>query len=98
KGKWRISSNASAYPVWNRNGKEIFFKSLQDEFFACSVTIKGADVEVGTPKHLFHAAIPAIGMGYDVSADGQRFLVNLSHSESSTALIIVCNGTGELKK
>jgi Tol biopolymer transport system component len=98
KGKWRVSSNAAAYPVWNRNGKELFFKSLQDEYYVSSVSVKGSDVGTTTPKHLFHAAVPAIGMGYDVAPDGQRLLVNLAQGESTAPLIIVSNWTAELKK
>ena len=98
KGKWRVSDNGGSYPVWNKNGKEIFFKSLTDDYFSAAVSIKGNVVEAGTPKHLFHAAVPAIGMAFDVAPDGQRLLVNLSQSESTAPLIIVSNWTAELKK
>jgi hypothetical protein len=37
-------------------------------------------------------------MGYDVSRDGQRLLVNSSQSETFTPLIIVSNWMAELKK
>ena len=98
KGKWQVSTVGASYPVWGRNGKEIFFKSLTDDYYVSSVSVKGTTLEVSTPKLLFHAAVPAIGMGYDVSLDGQRFLVNLSQSESSSPLIIVSNWTAELKR
>jgi len=98
KGKWRVSDNGGSYPVWSRNGKELFFKSLTDDYFVSSVSIKGTEVETSTPKHLFHAAVPAIGMAFDVAPDGQRLLVNLSQSESTAPLIIVSNWTAELKK
>ena len=41
KGKWQVPSAGAAYPIWSGNGKELFFKNLTDEIFACSVTAKG---------------------------------------------------------
>jgi hypothetical protein len=84
--------------VWNRNGKELFFKSLTDDYYVSSIAVKGAEVEATAPKHLFHAPVPAIGIAYDVSLDGQRLLVNLAQSETTAPLIIVSNWTAELNK
>jgi len=98
KGKWQVSANGGAYPVWNRNGKELFFKSLTDDYYVSSIAVKGAEVEATAPKHLFHAPVPAIGIAYDVSLDGQRLLVNLAQSETTAPLIIVSNWTAELNK
>jgi hypothetical protein len=72
--------------VWSGNGKELFFKNLNDDFFGCPMTFKGSEVEVGTPQRLFHASAPGLGMPYDVSANGQRFLVNLAEEEGPSPL------------
>ena len=98
KGKWRVSANGGAYPAWSGNGRELFYKNFNDEFFACAVTPKGAEMEVGTPEHLFHAANPAIGVPFDVSPDGQRFLMNLAEEEVSAPLKFVSDWPAELKK
>jgi serine/threonine protein kinase len=98
KGKWRVSSNGGAYPVWNGNGKELFYKNLTDDFFVCTVEPKEAEIEVGTPQHLFHAASPGIGVSFDVSSDGKRLLVNHSEEEAQAPLQLVTNWLAELKK
>jgi dipeptidyl aminopeptidase/acylaminoacyl peptidase len=98
KGKWRVSTSGGANPVWSKNMSELFFRNLNDEFFACRLTFKGPDVEVGTPQRLFHASVPGIGIPYDVSADGQRLLVNLAEEEESAPLHVVVNWPAELKK
>jgi Tol biopolymer transport system component len=98
KGKWQVSNNIAAEPAWSGNGKELFFKNLNDEFFACRVTSKGSEIEVGAPQRLFHASVPGIGRSYDVSADGQRLLVNLAEEVGSAPLYVAINWPAELKK
>jgi dipeptidyl aminopeptidase/acylaminoacyl peptidase len=98
KGKWRVSTSGASYPSWSGDGKQVFYKDLSDDFFACPVTAKGTEIEVGTPQRLFHAGTPAVGMPYDVTADGQRFLVNLAEEEGPVPLKLVTNWVAELKK
>jgi len=98
KGKWRVSTNSGAFPAWSGNGKELFFKDLSDNIFVCAVTPKGAEMEVGTPQRLFHAASPGLGISFDVFADGKRLLVNHSEEEGQVPLQVVTNWPAELKK
>lgn len=98
KGKWKVSSGGASYPRWSGNGKEVFFNNLNDDFFSCPLTFRGSEIEVGTPQRLFHASMPGIGVPYDVSADGQRFLVNLAEEESAAPLFLVVNWPAELEK
>jgi len=98
KGKWRVSTNGASYPVWSGSGRELFYHDLNDVFFVCSVTLKGSEIAVGAPQRLFHAATPGIGLPYDVSADGQRLLVNLVEEEGSAPLNIVSNWPAQLEK
>ena len=98
KGKWKVSSTGAAYPAWSRDGKELFFQSLADEISVCPITVKGAEIEAGTPQRLFHASMPGIGTSFDVAADGQRFLVNLAEEEAQAPLKLVTNWPAELKK
>ena len=98
KGKWRVSVNGAAYPAWSGNGRELFFKNFNDEFFVCPVTPKHTEMEVGVPQHLFHANNPAVGVSYDVSPDGQRLLVNLAEDETSAPLEFVSNWPEQLEK
>ena len=98
KGKWRVSNGGGANPAWSRNANELFFRNLTDDFFACRMTFKDSEIEVGTPQLLFHASVPGVGVPYDVSADGQRVLVNLAEDEESAPLFVVVNWPTELKK
>jgi len=98
KGKWKVSSNGGYYPAWRGDGKEIFYSGSSDDLFACPVIPKGSEIEVGTPQHLFHTPMPAIGILFDVSSDGKRLLVNHSEEEGQAPLQLVTNWPAELKK
>ena len=97
KGKWRVSNGGGLFPTWSGNSKELFFGSTEF-LYACPVQRSGSEIEVGTPQRLFHANVPGVGVPYDVSADGQRLLINLAEEESQAPLRLVTNWTEELKK
>jgi Tol biopolymer transport system component/tRNA A-37 threonylcarbamoyl transferase component Bud32 len=98
KGKWQVSTDGASYPAWRGDGKEIFFKNLNDEFMVSSVTAKGAAVQVGAPQRLFRAGVPGFGTPFDVSADGKRLLINLAEEDVVSPLNIFTNWTSALKK
>jgi serine/threonine protein kinase/Tol biopolymer transport system component len=98
KGKWKVSADGGAYPAWSGSGKELFFESITNDFFACTVAVKGSEIDVGTPQHLFHTNSPGIGISFDVSSDGKRLLVNRAEEEAQAPLQLVTNWPAELKK
>ena len=98
KGKWKVSSGGGAYPAWSGNGKELFYVSLADDFFVCRLALKDSDIEVGTPEHLFRAALPGVGTPFDVSSDGKRLLVNHSEEVAQVPLQLITNWPAEVKK
>ena len=67
---------------------------------AAAVTITGGRVEVGAVRALFDVRPGAGGASfYDVSADGQRFLINMANREATPAPItVVVNWTAGLQK
>src|SRR5437867_8480783 len=94
-GKFQISSNGGVQPRWNKNGKEIFYVSLDSKMMAAPVKLSpdGQSLETGTPAALFPvriAGVPLPGVRkqqYAVSSDGQRFLVNLAVDEGAASPI-----------
>src|SRR5262249_3281535 len=96
-GKFQISSNGGAQPRWNKNGKEIFYVSLDSKMMATPVRLSpdGKSLETGAPAALFPVRIvggPLLGFNkqqYAVSSDGQRFLVNLAADEDAASPITV---------
>jgi Tol biopolymer transport system component len=101
-GKWQISTAGGYFPRWRHDGSEIFFLTLDSRLIVASVNGKGVGFEVGAVKPLFATRIVAFtgaGYQYDASADGQRFLINTSPEQATSAPItVVLNWTAGLKK
>ncbi len=84
--KFQISTSGGAQPRWNKNGKEIFYVSLDSKMMAAPVKLSadGQSLETGTPVALFPIRVaggPVSAFNkqqYAVALDGQRFLVNLA--------------------
>ncbi len=101
-GKWQISTEGGTEPVWNPNGRELFYRS-GDKMMAVDVTTQ-LSFSVGKPRMLFEGQFvpaPATFPNYDVSADGERFLMlkpSESAGEAPTQINVVLNWFEELKR
>jgi len=100
----RVSVAGGTAPRWRRDGRELFYLSPDKSIMAVSV-IGGDHPEFGAPTALFkNTAIDWKGSGriagsYDVSPDGQAFVVNTVASDAPVEPIqVVLNWTAGLKK
>jgi serine/threonine protein kinase/Tol biopolymer transport system component len=86
-GKRLISAAVGGLPRWRRDGKELFFGTVDGRVMRVAVNGSGASLEVGEAQVLFTLrtrAVPGqilVFPQFDVSADGQRFLINRVVSE-----------------
>jgi WD40 repeat protein len=96
--RWQISENGSAGIRWNPRGDEILYiDSSSDTLMAVPVQTE-PDVLIGPPEALFPASrIPAslyvLGhrAGYDVSPDGERFVVIRQLSQPAVVTTLIEN-------
>ena len=101
--KWQVSTDGGEQPRWRRDGKELFYLSGGSKLVAVPVKT-GNTFEVGPAVGLFqmHARQRASVMDaflYDVSADGQKFLINTRVNEPSAAsLSIILNWASEMER
>jgi hypothetical protein len=97
----QASNGGGAQPRWRRDGRELFYVALDNRLMAVPLasSADGRTLSAGTPVALFATRIAggAIQQGgrkqqYDVSNDGQRFLV-LSDPEgaATTPITLVVN-------
>jgi Tol biopolymer transport system component len=98
-GKWQISTAGGGQPIWNRNGKEIFYMSADNKLMAVDVKADSG-FEAGTPRALFDVRLKSgTGWRYDISPDGQRFLANTVVGEvKANPITLVLNWAAEIKK
>ncbi len=97
-GRWQITTNGGDAVAWRRDGKELYYWGLDQMLTAVAVNTQGAEFQVGAARPLFRLSSPALGMAYDVTPDGQRFLVNYLPEDTATPLTLVVNWTAEVKK
>jgi serine/threonine protein kinase/Tol biopolymer transport system component len=100
--KQRISTGGGNQPRWRRDGGELFFVAADGQMMAVDARKSGASFEHGTPRALFKTrmrwdAPMILGMHYDVSADGQRFLISTNVGEAAPVSVIL-NWAAGLKK
>jgi eukaryotic-like serine/threonine-protein kinase len=101
-GKYQISTDGGNEPVWNRNGRELFYRN-GDKMMAVEITPEPS-FSAGNPKMLFQGGYVRTNASfpeYDVSPDGQRFLMLKPIEQAQAAptqIDIVLNWTEELKR
>lgn len=98
-GKWQVSSGGGDYPRWRRDGRELYYLALDNKIMAAEVKATGSSFAIGAVKPLFktRAYLSTIG-AYDVTADGQRFIIAYEPEQLNTAITLVENWDAELKK
>ena len=96
-GKWQVSPGGGNDPRWRRDGKEIFYLSLDNKLTAAEVSANGSRFEVGSIRTLFETHSYGVFGRYDVAADGQRFVIAYEAGQPSAAITLVVNWPAELK-
>jgi len=109
-GKWQVSTSAvgGIEPRWRGDGRELYYLGLDGTMMAVEIT-PGDTFDNGSPIALFKTGLlfpPLIvETFYDVTADGQRFLVNQNApppantgATDSVAITVIVNGTAALEK
>ncbi len=104
-GKWLISQEGGSEPLWARNGKQLYYRSLDwKEVWAVDVQT-GAGFSASKPRLLLKltermgVAVPM--RAWDVSPDGQRFLMVKPEDvkpTSVTELVLIVNWAQDLKR
>jgi Tol biopolymer transport system component/tRNA A-37 threonylcarbamoyl transferase component Bud32 len=101
----QVSTAGGTQPRWRRDGEELFCLT-DNHVTAAKVNGKAAAFTVGAEETLFETRYRiqddrgfSPGSGYDVSADGQRFLVNMPMGQQTAVPItLIHNWTAGLKE
>jgi eukaryotic-like serine/threonine-protein kinase len=95
-GKWMISQGGGLEPRWRRDGKELFFVATDGQLMASEVAFSNTAFQATTPKALFKAQTV---QGWDVSADGTKFLFPITRGETAPVpFTVVLNWTALLNR
>jgi Tol biopolymer transport system component len=99
-GKIQISAGGGDFPVWRKDGKELYYMDAGGTIFAVDMQSLGRNVGVPRATRLFHACpgtvvqpLPVRGVSYGQSydtMDGKRFLVTCA-AESPGRYTVLMN-------
>ncbi len=99
-GKWQVSNVGGDQPKWRSDGRELFYLAPDSKIMAVPVTT-GTNFDAQTPTVLFQANPREIlatseRFSYDVSNDGQKFLINTQMKTATTPMSVVLNWRAKL--
>jgi hypothetical protein len=106
----QVSSENGDAPAWQRDGRELYYEQdasadgpLKIRMMAVPITITPTTFSAGAPRLLFEGPFRTDGpfRGYDVTPDGQRFLMVREVEQPSsrvTQMVLVQNWVEELKR
>jgi len=99
-GRWQVSSGGGAEPLWSRDGRTLYYRH-ENAILAVSVDTDSGFV-FGNAAVVIEGMF-ATGLGgrtYDVTADGERFLVmkDVAVSASTSRFVVVENWFEELER
>ena len=100
--RYLVCESGAATVRWRRDGRELYFLDFQGRIKAVSVRLSPKP-EFGPANALFtisteaRAAIHTIS-GFDVSADGNRFVIPMVSGEDGPSIVVIQNWEDELPK
>ncbi len=107
RGLWQVSTGGGTRPLWAPNGQELFYASLTGAIMRVGVE-RGPSWAATTPTLLIKEGYVTVpggnpGRSYDISPDGQRFLLLKAGDGSDQAaapanLIVIQHFDEELKR
>ncbi len=107
-GRWHVSAGGGESPVWSRTTRELFYRVRgfpASAMMAVSYQANDEGFRASAPELLFESehVFGASGRNYDVTPDGQRFLmIKAAPSDRSvdgaSQVVVVLNFDEELKR
>jgi len=104
RGRWKVSTSGGRSPLWAPNGRELFY--LDTNGFLTRVPVETSDTfDYGKPARVLHTSYYTLNIRtYDVSRDGQKFLMiknadaGSQETLASQGIIVVQNWFEDLKR
>jgi serine/threonine protein kinase/Tol biopolymer transport system component len=75
-GKWQISNSGGGDPVFSRNGRDLFFRTDDNQIMVASYTVKSNSFVADKPRVWSEKRLANLGVvpNYDLAPDGKRIV------------------------
>jgi Tol biopolymer transport system component/predicted Ser/Thr protein kinase len=105
-GKWQISTAGGRYPIWSRNGRELFYETLDNRIMVLTYTAKADSFAAEKLRPWSNTQIlePNIAAwNLDLAPDGKRFAVfprpeSTGEQKGSVHVTVLLNFFDELRR
>jgi serine/threonine-protein kinase len=105
-GKWQVSTGGGRQPLWDRGGRQLSYRGPDGAVLV--VTVEGDRARFGVgpvtkvaDARYYNGAGAFVGRTYDISLDGQRFLMIKEAGDAQTStpphIVVVQNWAEELR-
>jgi Tol biopolymer transport system component len=97
--RWQISTRGGGEPHWRGDGQELFY--IAGDFTLMAIDVSAPGWQNSRPRPLFRVSVPDLGghSDYDVSPDGETFVVNVFLADPVVPPIdVVLNWTSLLER
>ena len=98
-GRWKVSTDGGREVRWRGDGRELYYR--KDQSMMAVAFAPGDALQVSEPRELFRGSFLADNFGngnYDVTHDGQRFLMMQGAEQRPAHLKVVMNWFEELER
>jgi dipeptidyl aminopeptidase/acylaminoacyl peptidase len=89
-GKWQVSTGAGLMPKWSRNGKELFYRTVDSKIMVVTYTALGDSFRADKPQLWSPGQFTGRGAAnynFDLQPDGKRFAVlKIPETEQAAAV------------
>jgi serine/threonine-protein kinase len=103
-GKWQISTDGGSFPTWSRNGRELFYETLDQRLTLVSYKEEGGSFRTDKPRQLCEQRLPDLQgfRSFDLHPDGERFAVLQGAQDTGEAkrdhVVLFLNFFDELRR
>jgi serine/threonine-protein kinase len=103
-GRWQISTGGGRFPIWSRNGRDLFFLGIDQRIRIVSYRASGNSFFPGTLRLWSNILVADLGVNssYDLAPDGKHVAVVLrsedGEANSNPRLTVVVNFFEELRR
>ena len=86
-GKWPISTGGGQFPIWSRDGRELFYETLDNRIMVAAFSAKGVSFAAEKPRLWSDTQLLDINghWNLDLVPDGKRFVVTLRADSAAQA-------------
>jgi eukaryotic-like serine/threonine-protein kinase len=102
RGLWQVTKDGGTFPVWSRNGRELFFITLDGTMVSVPVETSDYVWNAGSPTKLFRGGYDiregSLGRQYDVAPDGRFLMLKREATAEAPHIVIVQNWLSELAR